>query len=119
VEALRRQVEELRRQLKKSEGAPKSRPEEGVVAPTQTARVVVTLPTDARLWVENVECPLTSAVRSFNTPPLNSNQRYSYNLKVEVVRDGQTVSETQRVVITPGQESRVDFNNTAVGTAAR
>jgi uncharacterized protein (TIGR03000 family) len=85
-----------------------------------TARVTVTLPSDAKLWVDNVECPLTSSVRTFSTPALNPEQRYFYNLKVEIVRDGQTLSETQRVVITPGQEARVDFNNsTVVGTASR
>ena len=64
-------------------------------APEQvSARVTVNLPTDARLWVDNVECPLTSSVRSFNTPALNPGTRYTYNVKAEVVRDGRTVSET-------------------------
>ena len=89
-------------------------------AAAQPARVTVLVPAQARLWVDQVECPLTSSVRSFNTPPLNANQQYFYNLKVEVARDGRTISETQRVLLTPGQETRVDFNNVgALRTVSR
>lgn len=106
-------------------GAPKG---EGVPAPMPkkageqaSARVTVTVPTDARVWVDNVECPLSSSVRSFNTPALDVGTRYTYNIKAEIVRDGRTVSETQRIILVPGQETRVDFtsNGGAVATAAR
>jgi uncharacterized protein (TIGR03000 family) len=94
--------------------------EEEVSIPSNTARVTVNLPSDARLWIENVECPLTSEVRSFKTPTLNPSQLYFYNIRAEIVRDGRTITETQRVTITPGEEARVDFNNSGViGTAAR
>jgi uncharacterized protein (TIGR03000 family) len=87
----------------------------------EQARVTVTLPSDARLWVDSVECPLTSGVRSFNTPELVAGQRYVYNIRAEIVREGRTITETQRVVLTPGTESRVDFstNGGAVATASR
>ncbi len=122
VEALRREVERLRKALQeKSEKVPppKKDTEEVVSVAPVVSRVTVTLPSDARLWIENVECPLTSSVRSFNTPPLNAHQQYFYNIRVEVVRDGRPTSQTQRVIINPGQEVRVDFNGSAVGTAAR
>ncbi|MSQ95983.1 MAG: TIGR03000 domain-containing protein [Gemmataceae bacterium] len=101
---------------------PKTKPneQEEVAIPSNTARVIVNLPSDARLWVENVECPLTSDVRSFNTPALNLNHRYFYNVRAEIVRDGRTISETQRVIIIPGAEARVDFNTSnVIGTASR
>lgn len=83
-------------------------------------RITVNLPEDARLWVDHVECPLTSSVRSFRTQPLNGNQQYFYDLKVELTRDGRTISQTQRVVITPGHEVRVDFTKVgAVNTVSR
>jgi uncharacterized protein (TIGR03000 family) len=87
-------------------------------APT-TSRVIVQLPVDAKLWVDNVECPLTSAVRSFDTPALDPSQKYTYNLKMQVVRDGRTVTHTHRAVITPGQPVQVDFNAGALSTASR
>ena len=39
------------------------------------ARVTVKLPSDARLYVDGVLCPLKSATRSFNTPELVAGQR--------------------------------------------
>ena len=91
-----------------------------VSAPARVSRITVTLPASARLWIENVECPLTSSVRTFDTPPLSGNQQYFYNVRAEIVRDGRTISETQRIVITPGQEARIDFNTSnVIGSAAR
>jgi uncharacterized protein (TIGR03000 family) len=102
------------------ETLPPPKTDSGVSTPSKTtARVTVVLPADAKLWVENVACPLTSGVRSFDTPALNPNQQYFYNLKMEVVRDGQTVVETRRAVITPGQAVQVDFNAAAVASASR
>jgi len=78
--------------------------------PTQnTAEINVHLPADARLFVDNVPCPLTSAKRTFNTPQLEQGKKYFYNLRAEVVRNGQTQSETVRVLLTPGQQVRVEF----------
>ena len=97
---------------KKSEPIPT--PKKGgeqVSTTTKTSQVIVTLPADARLWVDNVECPYTSSERTFNTPPLDPNHRYVYNLRVEMMRDGQPISQTQRVVIVPGEPVRVDFNS--------
>ena len=120
VEALRREVERLRKALEKSEKLPNpNKKADGEISTSaKISRVTITLPASARLWIENVECPLTSSVRTFDTPPLSSNQQYFYNVKMEVMRDGQLVSQTQRAIITPGQPVQVDFN-TALTTASR
>jgi uncharacterized protein (TIGR03000 family) len=87
---------------------------------TTTSRITVTLPADATLFVDNVKCPITSAVRSFTTPAMNANQLYYYTMRVEVQRGGETISETQRITITPGREVSVDFNNYgAIASVAR
>jgi uncharacterized protein (TIGR03000 family) len=88
-------------------------------AESASSRVIVLLPRDAKLWVDNVECPLTSTVRSFDTPSLDPSQKYAYNLKIEMVREGRTITETRRAVITPGQPVQVDFNAGALSTASR
>lgn len=98
---------------------PKKQPEEGSKPSQQKSRVTVVVPSDARLWVDNVECPLTSAVRSFDTPALQGNQQYVYNLRIEMIRDGRTVVQTRRAIITPGQPVQVDFNAGALVTASR
>ena len=60
------------------------------------ARVTVKLPADARLYVDDVLCPLTSTTRSFNTPELEAGRPYYYTLKAEFVNDGQTRKTRQR-----------------------
>jgi uncharacterized protein (TIGR03000 family) len=104
---------------KKAEKVPQPKKTDNEVSYPTTSRVTVTLPSDARLWVDNIECPLTSGVRSFNTPNLRPNQQYYYNFKMEVIRDGQAVVQTHRAIITPGQPVSVDFNAGALVTASR
>jgi uncharacterized protein (TIGR03000 family) len=85
----------------------------------ETARITVKVPENARLWVDNVSCPLTSNERSFKTPSLVPGQQYYYTLRIEVEKDGVTVSENRRVFIAAGQEINVDFNEPATVTAQR
>jgi uncharacterized protein (TIGR03000 family) len=79
--------------------------------------VTIKLPAQARLWVDQVPCPLEGTVRSFDTPVLQPGQRYFYTLRIEVERDGQRVEESRRVPFAAGQRVEVDFN-TPVRTAA-
>jgi uncharacterized protein (TIGR03000 family) len=84
------------------------------------ARLTVKLPTDARLWVDQVECPLTTAERSFNTPVLQPGQTYYYTLKMELQRRGSPVTESKRVLVCAGQNVTVVFHEPdAVTTAQR
>ncbi len=78
------------------------------------ARITVQLPTSARLFVDNVECPLTSSSRSFLTPGLERGRRYYYTLRMEVIRDGQVVRDSRRVVVGAGATVQVDFNRPAI-----
>jgi len=85
-----------------------------------TAKVTVTVPADARLWVDQVECPLTSSVRSFDTPALKAGQTYAYTLRAQVERNGERVMDSQRVVLRAGQHVNVSFPNlNSLSTAAR
>jgi uncharacterized protein (TIGR03000 family) len=84
-----------------------------------TARVTVKLPTDARLYVDDVLCPLTSSTRSFNTPELDAGRKYYYTLKAEVVRDGETRAATQRVLVEAGKQVTVEFKDLPVQTVSR
>lgn len=83
------------------------------------AHITVNLPSDARLWVDDVVCPLTSSTRSFDTPVLQPGQKYYYTLKVEVDRNGQTLSEARRVYVAAGQQVSVDFNSIVATTTVR
>ena len=84
--------------------------DEQAAVPADKARVVVNLPADARLWVDQVECPLPGTVRSFDTPNLDPQTNYSYTLRVAVQRNGQTAQDSRRVQLIPGQQVEVDFS---------
>jgi len=82
------------------------------------AKVIVKLPSEAKLYVDGVLCPQSSAVRSFETPKLDPNVTYGYTLKAEVVRNGQTKTEMKRIEIQAGKEVSVDFGDMSGVTAA-
>jgi uncharacterized protein (TIGR03000 family) len=88
-------------------------------AKADAAQITVKLPASARLWVDQVECPLTSSVRSFKTPTLAPNQTYAYTLRVELQRDGETVSDRQRVLVSAGRQVEVDFTRLGSVTTAQ
>jgi len=80
------------------------------------AKINVRLPADALLYVDEVFCPLTSSARSFSTPKLQPGQVYFYTLKAQFVRNGQTVNQTRRVLLTAGQQVSVSFGEVPQAT---
>jgi uncharacterized protein (TIGR03000 family) len=116
-EAERQAVEDLLRRMREQKKRERKRDDEEVSA--APARVVVKLPASARLWVDQVACPLEGTERSFDTPALEPGQRYVYTLRVELERDGRRAEETRRVPLVAGQRVEVDFESVgAVRTAA-
>lgn len=96
-----------------------ARPEVVAPAPT-TTRITVRLPENARLYVNEDPCPLKSETRAFDTPQLKSDKEYSYTLRAEIVRNGQTVSEVKKVVFRAGSPVNVEFKEIgAVRTVQR
>jgi len=85
------------------------------------ARVLVQLPTDAKLFIDGQLMSSTSERRTFQTPDLIPGQTYFYDLKAEVVRDGRTVVESQRVTLRPGQVVSAAFGamDTPASSTAR
>lgn len=83
------------------------------------ARVTVRLPEDAKLFVDGVACPLTSATRSFDTPKLEAGRKFTYTLRAELVRDGQKITENQKVLLEAGKQVNVEFKELTVVSTAR
>jgi uncharacterized protein (TIGR03000 family) len=80
----------------------------GWVAPDR-ARVIVQLPADARLYVDDQPIRATSENQAFNTPRLERGQTYYYEVRAEAVRGGKTVVESKRVLVRAGQAVTVSF----------
>jgi len=58
------------------------------------------------VYLQNQRMTLAGAERRFVTPALDAGS-HRYTVRVEVVRQGQTVSKTTQVLVQPGQESQV------------
>jgi uncharacterized protein (TIGR03000 family) len=76
-----------------------------------SARLLVQLPADAKLYVDDHLMQTASERREFRTPALQRGQTYYYVLKVEIVRDGLTVSETKRVHVRAGERATANFGD--------
>ncbi len=83
------------------------------------ARLIVELPGDAQLWVDDCLTTKTSNERVFNVPELKPGWKYQYILRAEISRNGQTFSETQRVIVQAGAQVTVDFTNLEAARVAR
>jgi uncharacterized protein (TIGR03000 family) len=71
------------------------------------ATIVVSLPATARLTIDGNPTTSSSGLRVFASPSLQPGREYYYTLRAEVVRNGQTVAQTQRVAVRAGEETRV------------
>jgi uncharacterized protein (TIGR03000 family) len=109
-DAVRKLLDKMRKDKapQEEQTAAPANPESGAAA--LPARLTVRLPADARLWVDQVECPLTTGERSFNTPVLQPGQTYYYTLKMQLQRQGNPVTESKRVLVSAGQNVSVVFH---------
>ncbi len=102
---------------KSSEPVPAPKKKEGASLQNQ-ARMLVEVPADAKVFVDGVETKLANLTsRSYITPPLERGRDFAYDVRVDVVRDGQTLSETQQIVVRAGEESRAVFRKLAAPAA--
>ena len=81
--------------------------------------VSITLPADAKLLFNGTAANGIGQVRTFRTPPLTRGQEYAYDLTAEVVRDGQVVRATERVIVRAGAKSTVTLTPAVTQTAAK
>jgi uncharacterized protein (TIGR03000 family) len=83
------------------------------------AKLLVELPADAKLYIDDQPMKLSEGRRAFQTPDLEKGQSYYYILRAEVVRDGQTISETKRIIVRAGDVVRTDFSRLDAVTTAK
>jgi len=98
----------------KKEEAPKKE-EAGAAAP---ATIVVSLPANAKLLIDDRATSSTSANRTFATPALEQGKEYYYTLTAEIVRDGKNETVTQKVAVRAGEASRVNIEFPAATSVA-
>jgi uncharacterized protein (TIGR03000 family) len=81
------------------------------------AVVIITLPADAKLFINGMESTVGSNLRTFVTPELEGSKNYYYTIRVELIRNGQLVTDSQRVYFQRGEEVRVSFDHLDAGIA--
>ena len=84
------------------------------------AKLIVELPGDAKLYIDDSPMKTTSGKRVFRTPTLERGQAYYYILRAEIQRDGKTETATKRVIVRAGEEVMASFSelrNTGEATA--
>ena len=78
-------------------------------AAPKEAKLIVDLPADAKLFIDDRPMEFTSQHPIFVTPGLQAGKTYYYDLRAEMMRDGKAVSDTKRVVFHAGDELRESF----------
>jgi uncharacterized protein (TIGR03000 family) len=74
-----------------------------------SATVLVSLPADAKLTIDDTPTRSTTARRRFESPPLEPGKTYHYTLTAEAMREGRAVTVSQRIDVRAGQETRVQL----------
>jgi uncharacterized protein (TIGR03000 family) len=74
------------------------------------AQLIFELPPGARLFVDDQPVADADTRRNFRTPALRPGERYYYELRAEVVRDGKTVVQSKRVTLSAGDTIKADFS---------
>lgn len=80
----------------------------------EPGKVTITLPADAKLTFNGVAASGTGDSRTYVTPDLDSDRDYEYVLAAEVIRNGQTLTATQRAIVRAGSDTRVSLEPAAV-----
>ena len=75
------------------------------------AKLLIELPANAKLFIDDKLVKATAGVRTFHTPALEPGRPYYYMVRIERMRDGQPVSETRRIIVHAGQVARADFQD--------
>lgn len=71
--------------------------------------LAVTVPENARLYVNDAETKSTGAFRRFVSRGLRPGATYTYTLRAEVDRNGETLSDVKTIKVTGGKATRIAF----------
>jgi uncharacterized protein (TIGR03000 family) len=93
-----------------SEGAPYPRKDEGKEQQSR-AKIVIEVPEDAKLFIDDQLMKTTSTQRAFATPMLDEGQAYYYIVRAEVIREGKTYEQTRRVIVRAGEQVKTSLND--------
>jgi uncharacterized protein (TIGR03000 family) len=77
---------------------------------SQVARVIVKVPAQAKVYMQDQPMTLGGATRQFVSPRLEPNRDYEYTVRVELQKDGQKLTKTAKARVRAGQRVEVVVN---------
>lgn len=72
--------------------------------------LIVEVPTDAKIYVNGRLTSTPGEVREYVSRNLAHGYNYAYEVRAEVQRDGQTITDTKRVDLRAGESTKLAFN---------
>jgi uncharacterized protein (TIGR03000 family) len=73
----------------------------------RVAYLNVKVPADAKVYLQDQRMALTGTQRRYVTPVLSQGEQHLYNVRVEVERNGKTLTKTTTASVVAGQEIEV------------
>ncbi len=90
--------------------APVAKPEPPpIMQGGKVATIIVEVPADAEVWIEDHKTQQAGPNREFVSPPLQSNMVYEYRIRARWTEQGQQVEQTQRISVQAGESPRLSF----------
>jgi uncharacterized protein (TIGR03000 family) len=83
--------------------------EEPLTANPHAVILLVRVPPQARVWIDNTPMKQAGPIRLFESPPLEPNSDYQYYIQATWVENGREVSRTRKVTIRAGDRLMVNF----------
>jgi uncharacterized protein (TIGR03000 family) len=71
-------------------------------ASNRHVRVNLRVANDAKIWFDASQTKQTGTARSFESPPLDVGQEYTYQIRVQWKQDGKDVTQTRQVKVHAG-----------------
>jgi uncharacterized protein (TIGR03000 family) len=84
-----------------------------VTESSNTATIIVNVPSQANVTIDGTPTQSTSEVRYFESPTLKAGQTYSYTIEASFQKDGAPVKVSKQVSFSAGKTVRVDFSTGA------
>jgi uncharacterized protein (TIGR03000 family) len=77
--------------------------------PLARAKVLIDVPAQAKLYVDDQLMPTKEGTRTFMTPPLSTTETYYYDVKIVQTVSGREETRTTRVVLRAGEIVAANF----------
>jgi uncharacterized protein (TIGR03000 family) len=84
-------------------------PQDEKPPPDLMAHLILRVPADAELWFNGTKISAEGTVRKYASPPLTPGRRYTYSIRAQWQKNGQTIKATREVHVKAGTHIDMDL----------